>query len=529
MSCLSMVITQRDLLSNKTNAYTLCKARSLKAGFAFVYISVNFRLNSKVNFLNKNYTLILWLIPIISVAIHWQIFDRDLVGIHVWRQTQTQTVINNYHTEDMNIFHPRINEIRNNERIHKMEFPVMQWTFALFYKAFGNHIAISRILTFIIGLLSTWGIFYLLKRLFDNNAIATIGAWAFSFSPLFYYYTMNPMPDNFALCCGIWSAGFFFKYLQSEKNTALFFSAVMLSLATLAKLPFVLYGAVAFTGMVLTIRKGNIRSGMKIAVAYALALAPAALWYIAVIPTWGGNEVLKGILDSSNNRFTIPDLLQHNLISVLPELLLNYGSVLFFIAGFYFLIVNRKTVHPYFVILAVWGLAVVAYFIFEMQAIGKAHDYYLMPFLPLLFILVSYGAFHLSGSKSRLTGILSFVLLIMLPVSAYLRIHGRWDTESPNFNPVYYHHKKELREMIPPKALCVAGNDESHFILLYYLDRKGWAFDNDLLDGVLLANYVSRGAEYLFSDSRIDMREDIRQHLGDKIFEKDDLRVYKLK
>lgn len=460
---------------------------------------------------------------------HWQIFNRDLVGIHVWRQTQTQTVIKNYYTEDMNIFHPRINEFRNEDRIIKMEFPVMQWTFAVFHKVFGSHIAISRILTFIMGLFSIWGIFYLLKRLFDNNIIATIGAWAFCFSPLFYYYTVNPLPDNFALCCGIWSAGFFFKYLQSDKNVPLIFSAIMLSLATLAKLPFVLYGAVAFTGMILTIRKGNTKDGVKIAVVYALALVPAALWYISAIPTWGENEVLKGILDSSNNPFTIPDLLQHNLISVLPEMLLNYGSVLFFIAGFYFLLRNRKTAHPYFPILAAWGVAIIAYFIFEMNAIGKVHDYYLMPFLPLLFILVSYGAFHLLKCTSKWKSTFTIVLLILLPLTAYLRIQHRWNTESPNFNAVYYHYKKELRELIPQKALCVAGNDDSHFILLYYLDRKGWAFDNDQLDGAVLANYVSQGAEYLFIDSRIDMRSDIKEHLGDNIFEKENLRVYKLK
>jgi hypothetical protein len=176
-----------------------------------------------------------------------------------------------------------------------------------------------------------------------------------------------------------------------------------------------------------------------------------------------------------------------------------------------------------------WGIAIIAYFLFEMNMIGKVHDYYLMPFLPLLFILVAYGAYHLLTGRNKLLRNISVVFLILLPLPAYMRIEGRWDTKKPGFNAVYYQYKNDLRALIPEKAFCVAGNDESHFILLYYLNRKGWAFDNDELDGGLLNNYVSKGAAYLFIDSRIDERNDIKEHLGDKIFEKETLRVYKLK
>jgi hypothetical protein len=467
--------------------------------------------------------------PIISLLVHWQVFSKDLVGVHVWRQTQTQTVINNFYREDMNIFHARINERPDTDRIIKMEFPVMQWLFACFYKIFGDHIIISRILTFILGLLTTWGIFYLLDRLFSNKALATIGAWAFTFSPLFYYYTLNPMPDNFALCCGIWSVGLFFKYLNTRKSSILFLSAVMLCLATLAKLPFVLYGSVAFAGMIIALRKGETKECLKIAIIYGLVLLPAAAWYITAIPTWEGNGVLKGMLDHRLDAYSPSELLIYNLVSALPEMLLNYAAVPFFIAGFYFLFRNKKTQHSYFPLLLTWGIAIIAYFLFEMNMIGKVHDYYLMPFLPLLFILVAYGAYHLLAGSNKLIKNISIILLILFPLPAYLRIEGRWDTKTPEFNAVYYQYKNDLRALIPEKAFCVAGNDESHFILLYYLNRKGWAFDSDNLDGGLLNNYISKGATYLFIDSRIDERADIKEHLGDKIFEKENLRVYKLK
>ena len=103
---------------------------------------------------------------------HWQVFSKDLVGIHVWRQTQTQTVTDNFYQEDMNIFHPKINELRTDDRIMRMEFPVMQWIFAVFHKVLGSNVAISRVLTFILGLFSAWGIFYLCDVIFKNKGLA---------------------------------------------------------------------------------------------------------------------------------------------------------------------------------------------------------------------------------------------------------------------------------------------------------------------------------------------------------------------
>src|SRR3954469_22740211 len=152
-----------------------------------------------MEFIRKHYRLLLLAIPFVSIILHWYVFGLDLVGIHVWRQTETQHVINNFYREDMNILHPRVNNMIDRDRLLLLEFPVMQWIFALFYKVFGPHVVISRILSFITGLFSAYGMFYLADRAFKNKATATIAAWTFSFSPLFYYYTLNPLPDNFAM------------------------------------------------------------------------------------------------------------------------------------------------------------------------------------------------------------------------------------------------------------------------------------------------------------------------------------------
>ena len=461
---------------------------------------------------------------------HWHVFSKDLVGIHVWRQTQTQTVTDNFYQEDMNIFRPKINELRTEDRIMRMEFPVMQWIFAVFHKVLGSNVAISRVLTFILGLFSAWGIFYLCDVIFKNKGLAALGAWTFSFSPVFFYYTVNPLPDNFALCCSIWSVGFFFRYTKTQKISQLVLSALMLCLASLAKLPFIVYGIIVPVYLLIAVRRGNMDFGKSVmgAALYLLLMIPALAWYIAVIPTWEGNGVVAGVLENSSGFSEILDIAVHHLISALPELLLNYGSVLFFVAGFYFLFKRGKQRHQYFPLLVSWSIGVLIYFAFEINMIAKVHDYYLFPFLPLIFLIVAYGCWQLVQTRGWLKYI-SFVMLAVLPVTAYLRVNGRWNTEKPGFNAAYYHYKKDIQNLLPKNAIVVAGNDESHFILLYYLDRTGWAFDNDRLDEGLLTYYTSKGAGYLFVDSDVDRKEEIKRRLGEKIFEKETLRVYKLK
>src|SRR5690606_9089514 len=161
--------------------------------------------------------IILLSIVVISTLMHLKHFSKDLMSIHVWRQTQTQSTIVNFYEEDMNILNPRRNDRGNTEGIYRMEFPLMQWLTACLYKVFGHHLMITRILMFLIGLLMVFGMYKLLFALFRNTTLSLIGAWTFNFSPSFYYYTINPLPDNLALCCSVWGLATFFQWHNNRK------------------------------------------------------------------------------------------------------------------------------------------------------------------------------------------------------------------------------------------------------------------------------------------------------------------------
>lgn len=479
----------------------------------------------------RSRNILLLAIIVISTLMHLEHFPKDLMSFHVWRQTQTQSTIINFYEEDMNILNPRRNDRGDEDGIFRMEFPLMQWLVACQYKLFGNHLIISRLFMFIIGIGSILGIYKLLQALFQNTTLAIMGAWAFNFSPSFYYYTINPLPDNMALCCSIWGLALFFSWVNSQKISQLLLSGIFLSIGALCKLPFIMYYIVPFVYFTSYVFKRGFKakSSVHILGVFILSILPIA-WYLSVIPNWGGNPVVKGMFDNKDSVTILLGYFWHNLISTIPELLLNYGSVIFFLAGLFFLFKKRAYRSSKFVLVLSLSIVVLVYYILEANAIGTVHDYYLFPFYPLLFMLVGYGAFYMYKSKVKFIRFITVFALCILPVTCYLRMEVRWNPDSPGFNKDLLIYKEELRQAVPKDALVVAGNDESHFIFFYYIDKKGWGYHNDELSGTQLFEMIDRGAEYLYTDSKeLDANEELISAFDSLVVEKGSIKVYRLK
>ena len=453
---------------------------------------------------------------------HFKHFSKDLVSIHVWRQVETQTTIINFYEEDFNILNPRQNFREDGGGLFRMEFPLMQWIVAALYKLFGDNLIITRLFMFLTGLITITGIYELLINIFQRKPPAIAAACTFAFSPGFYYYTINPMPDNFALCCSVWGLAFFFRWIRERNMYCFLFSGLLIGIGALSKLPFILYFTLPLAYL---FRKKEFRQ----AALYPVPVVLPAAWYMWVIPGWADNPVVKGILENSSSFLTKLDYLQHNLVSTMPEVLLGYGSLVFFIAGIYFFMRNRKYRREIATALIIWAIALSAFFIYEIEEIGKIHDYYLFPFYPMLFILVGYGAGQLISSGQTWIKYLSYLLIITAPLFSHLRMQGRWDIESPGFNPDLLIHKEALRNAVPDDALCVVGKDVSARIYFYYTNKKGWYFNSDHLMPEKLEDMIERGAEFMYSDSRmVDQDPAIIPYLEGTVSEHGSIKIFRL-
>lgn len=447
------------------------------------------------------------------------------MGIHQWRQTQTLTVVQNFAFEDMNILNPRINSRGDGDGIFRMEFPLMQWSFAWFYKWFGNEVLIARLLSAIIYIMSCVGFYNLFKAYKKREVFSSVAMWCFAWSPLLFFYAVNPMPDNLALCFGIWSLVFLKRYQDNYqlKNAVGFGALLMLSAAV--KLPFILLGA-GFIPIVFGKLKNQTGTALMHSFLVVLTLIPALMWYAWVIPQWTNTALIGGI--SAEDSFNYQQALENVwgvFHSLLPELFINYGSVLFFLFGLVSLF--KSKVKNYITELFIFS-AVLAFYLYEVNMIGLAHDYYLFPFVPLIFLAVGKGAETVLKHSNKQLVYLGRLAILLLPFLAFARANTRW--EPMGIGKTLKKTATELKSLTPNDELVIAGNDRSTHIFLYHIEKQGWTFEQNWLTATQLEDYINRGARYLYSNTEfVEAEPSFQEFLEEPIYDKDGITVYPLK
>jgi 4-amino-4-deoxy-L-arabinose transferase-like glycosyltransferase len=349
-----------------------------------------------------------------------------------------------------------------------------------------------------------WGIFHLIKQINGNNAMALLGAWSLSFSPLFFYYTINPMPDNAALCFSIWGMFFFFKHLRSKKTAAFVISNLLFSLAALSKLPYILFYSpmLLYLFHILLKKTQSPKALWQMILISLIIFAPNIIWYSYSMEFLSNNVVFTGIFKNSPDPYKFIEYLTGTLISVFPELLINYAALLFFFSAVYYMYQRKKKKHPFFTYFFITVLILILYYFYEINTIELSHDYYLMPFLPVLIIIIAYGSSTMLNKQRIFLKTLTIILLILMPLAAYLRIMPRWDRENPGFNKDILIYRNDLQKAIPDEGLCLAGHENTSVVFHYYLNKSGIVFDQNTFSKDFFMQALEKGIEYCYSDSR---------------------------
>lgn len=472
----------------------------------------------------RHKTILFFLLPIlISFLLHARIFNLDVMGVHSWRQSQTQTVIYNFNYSDNSILNPQRFDLSSGTTTLLYEFPLYQWLIAQVNTIVGYSVANTRIMTYIFFVFGLIG-FYRLIIKFVSPEIALLTNICFCFSPLMYYYSVNPLPDTLALAFGIWALNFLFEFVARPNNLSFILFSTSLSLAALIKLPYILFGSaliIYFKG--LTKRKDYKEFIERICI-LTVCLIPVVIWYYRAIQTWSNNPIAQGILNNDKSLSKLIYYLQGNLISTLPELITNYAACPFLILGIFMLFKKKKSwslAHHY---LITTFLFFTAYFLYELNMIKDTHDYYLMPFVPLIFLLVARGIilFYEKGYKKP-----ALFLILLIPVMAWVRMNNAWDPSSPGFNKEYLTKNETFKKIIPENALCIIDHDDSKFIALYFLKRNGYSLGQNEMSAEAIKKFYLKGARYLITDN-LNLNLSDYQGLIFKELHVSDLKLYQL-
>lgn len=455
--------------------------------------------------LQKRTLVILISAIVLFVLMHIRIFPLDLIGFHVWRQTQTQTVIDNFYEEDPNILHPRINARGDGTGIYRTDFPLMQWIIAGVYHITGNSVLVTRIMMCLFSVLGMLFLYGFLQQRFKSENTALAAAIMYVFTPMMYYYGMVPLVDVFALMLTMAGLWLWYRFYEQQQLADFIGVVFMFIVAAMIKTPFILY--LAGLGVFVFIRLYNKTYSLKSTITYCLIAVvistPGLIWIYTVLRDMSdiNNPVVGGVFSAdalTPGKYL--SYLQFYVVSLLPGVLTGYISFIVFVIGLLYVAKRVRRFTAFGMSMLIVCALLICYVLYEAPAMHTAHDYYFMPFLPIIFLVVAFGAQQLVQSHIRYRKHILILIVALSPLIAFTRMDARWNENKPGFNKDLYVHHEEIQKCIPDGALVVCGNDESKYIWPYYLEAKGWTFKENKLTDSLLQDYHNRGAQLLITD-----------------------------
>lgn len=402
--------------------------------------------------------------------------NRPPNSIHTWRQSHTLAVARNFYEEDMNIFKPRVDNRKLTNGVTGMQFPSMEYTFALAYHITGEKFWVARFLTWCIFMAGALGLFAWLKVWLNHEKTAYYSTIVFMFMPELFFHCINPLPDILALSASIGALYFFIRFQQYRTWKNILFCTFFATLAGLTKIQYLAVGFFMITIFFMNIRTYKWVEFLKMGVFGVSTVGISLIWYkyaLYLIRTSGLRDFGIEIRPATEWK-VIKEILEQNIISDFPELLLGFTGFILFVYGLAY--IRRAAAYKqYFIPVLIWSVALLIYHGIELAQM-KYHQYYMMPYLPLLALIAGYGAQKMMLHSQKWVKYVAYTCLYLLPVIAVIRIYpARWITNDHLLPDELYNSdtRQLLQKTVPDNALCMVGPDASGAIFLYMLHKKG--------------------------------------------------------
>lgn len=486
---------------------------------------------------------------ILSFVMHVSYFNEPPRGMHVWRQANTVAMARNFYTEEMNIFHPRVDNRYDTDGITGSQFPSYEFLLASVYQVTGEHFWVQRVYAYFWHIIGAIGMLFLTSYLTKNKIISHIAFWSYLWSPILFYYAITALPDNLSLPISIWGLYYCIRWVnnltnsEEENNTNAFLlglSALIFSvLAGLTKIQYLAFGFFIVTLVLLKRKDLTLLKWLSLSVFGFIVVACTLSWYKYadyLIEKSGLKDFGLSFKPETDITNAI-EILTSNLVSSLPENILNYASFIAFCIGVYFAFKNRLHKTELGICMLAWVGIFIAYHLIELSQM-RDHDYYMLPYLPVLIMVSSFGAYKLYECFPKMTWFFALLIFVQ-PLLAFLRIVvPGFMREDPGIPMALYQSESRLKlqKAVPDSLLCIVGPDRSSCIYYYFLQKKGFGFteNTQLLEtsqngNLNISDFINRGAMYLYTDSQeLIKNPEIKPFLGEKILEEKGFMVYKL-
>lgn len=432
---------------------------------------------------------------------------------HNWRQTTVTMVARNFQEIDNNILYPRIDNAGELTGITGMEFPVFNYIIYLLSLIFGYTHWYGRLINLVVSSVGLWYFYLVIKKYFTEKH-----AFYATFSllnTLWFTYSRMIMPDTFSTALIIISIYYGCEYFDQKKNIKnLLLYFLFALLGALSKLP----AAYLLSIFALFVFSKQYALNKKIIFCSIslLLITPVAWWYFYWSP----------MLVTKYEFFHF--FLGSPIVKAAQELVIHFADVLYrfydnamkylgftcYVIGFV-LIVRHKNKR----LLGVFIMASLSFLLVMLKSgwVFAHHNYYIIPFIPVMSLLVGYFLAHIEHHK----------FAILIPIALVIEcISGR-------FHEFRIHEKyndlltieAEL-DKVGQRSDLIAINCGPSPASLYASHRKGWNLSNKELTTDKIKELKSKGCQYIVILKRVfgtDKQFDLKEIVNNYNF-----RIYKL-
>lgn len=445
--------------------------------------------------------LCLAVVAFFSLLAHAKGLTAPLLDYHYHRQVNTASIARGYHEGGHPLHQPRIDWAGPDDRLAATELPVYMWAYGKLWPVAGLGEKWGRLLSVAASLLTALLLFGLFEKEFGREA-ALWGASIFSLLPVEVYFGRTVQPEATALLGLVAALCFWRRHLEPDRPWNAWAAAVFCAfIAAGLKLPYA-HILIPLAGLTWRRLGRATLADWRMHAAGLCAMGGVIAWYVYarqgvyVVPTRAGE--FSQLLEYSHLLY----YMQFQLLSRIPELVMTYAGLAFFVVGAHSYLWKKRDVFW-----LSWFLGVVVHLL-AMSGYSHSHEYTALPLAPVAAGLIGVGVVRLrekAAAAPRQRRPLAFaglaLLIIAIPAHSALRI-SHW-----------YRQGYEFTEGAGRAAAAVSAPDDLFLtngaapsVLLYYLGRRGWsgALDPQPESDALkfIDEHAALGARFIASEKR---------------------------
>ena len=450
-----------------------------------------------------------WVVLVSSVIFRLiTITQSPLETSHNWRQAVTNMIARNFSQIEFNPLFPRIDYAGELTGIIGSEFPLFNILIFFANELFGHDHWYGRLINLILSSLGVLAFFGIMRRSFDKKA--AIGAASILCTSIWFAFSRKVMPDTFSVSLVLIGIYYGFRFYDHPKWGRLLLCGIFLTLGGLSKMPaLLLVAAFGFHFLKYSLRDKKLALLLITGIASIISVG---LWYYAWVPYLIENyqyelffpkSLYSGLMEISSH---IPQLLERFYFDGLK----SYMAFAAVLAGSYFTLKSKQ--HVYSFLLLILGCF---FLILKTGAVFPLHDYYIIPFVPVLAALAGIGL-------SKLKPQLLTTAVVLISIEAVVnQIH---DFKIPDKKKYLLNVETNLNDLVSSNSkIIVNGGDNP--ITIYFLNRRGWSESSEnLYKESFLSKWIDSGATHLIWDKHQGKNPEFM----DPFFENEHLALYDL-